>query len=32
MFVMGNIFGEIEFEFNSWKVVVVFGEATLNKS
>ena len=29
MFVMGNIFGEIEFEFNSWKVGVIFGEATL---
>ena len=29
MFVMGNIFGEIEFEFNSCKVGVIFLEATL---
>ena len=34
VFVMGNIFGEIKFELNSWKVGVVFGKAThlLNKS
>ena len=29
MFVMGNVFGETEFELNCWKVGVIFGEATL---
>ena len=29
MFVMGNVFGETEFEFNCLKVGVIFWEATL---
>ena len=31
MFVMGNVFGETEFELNSWKVGVIFWEVTLCK-
>ena len=28
MFVMGNVFGDTEFELNCWKVRVIFLEAT----
>ena len=29
VFVMGNVFGETEFELNCWKVGVILGEVTL---
>ena len=29
VFVMGNVYGETEFELNCWKVGFIFWEATL---